>query len=84
MKPRLILLTAALLLAATSAAPAADLCRFRGRTHSRLGNLPSTPVVRVPRKSTPGAPKVSLNRHNRGKYPYVGKRVTPKRTFWAH
>lgn len=81
MKSRFLLLTAALLLAAASAAPAAELCRFRGRTHSRLGNLPSTPIVRVPHKHTAGAPKVSLNRHNRGKYPYVGKRVTPKRTF---
>lgn len=84
MKSRLILLSAALLLAATEVAPAAELCRFRGRSHARLGNLPSTPVVRVPRKHTPTASRVSLHRGTRGKYPYVGKRVTPKRTFWAH
>ena len=81
MNSRVLVLFAIVLFAATSAAPAADLCRFRGRTHSRLGNFPSTPIAHTPRKSTPSQPKVSLQRHNRGKYPYVGKRVTPKRTF---
>ena len=81
MNSRLILLAIVLFLAASATAPAADLCRFRSRAHGRIGNEPSTPISHTPRKRVVGAPGVTIHAHNRGKYPYVGKRVTPKRTY---
>ena len=81
MTSRLLLLATAIFLAASATAPAADLCRFRTREHGRIGNEPSTPTSHTPRKRIVGAQAVTVHAHNRGKYPYVGKRATPKRTY---
>ena len=56
-----------------------DPCR-RGRSRKVLGNDSSQPLTRVPKKRTAAAPSLRL-KSRRGKYPYVGKRKTPKRTY---
>ena len=81
MTTRIFLLAVVISFAAASAAPAADLCRIRGRSSHELGNLPGTPIAHTPRKRVVGAQSVAVHSHNRGQYPYVGKRKTPKRTY---
>ena len=81
MNSRILLLAVLAFFAGASVAPAADLCRVRGRHSHKLGNEPSTKTVHTPRKRTPGAQSVSVHSKNRGPYPYNGKRRTPKRTY---
>ena len=81
MTTRILLLAVVASLAAASAAPAADLCRIRGRNSQKLGNEPSTPLAHIPKKRVVGSQPVAVHSRNRGQYPYVGKRKTPKRTY---
>lgn len=81
MTSRILLLAVVLSFATASVAPAADLCRVRGRGHAKLGNTPSTPLAHTPRKRTPGSQAVAVHSRNRGPYPFIGKRKTPKRTY---
>jgi hypothetical protein len=74
---RVLILAVAFLFAGSTFAEAGT--RLRGQSASRpwLGVQKN---VRTPKKRTPTA-NTSKPRKNRGSYPYVGRRKTPKRLF---
>lgn len=77
MRSRLLFIALVLLFAA---APTAE-ARLSFRTPRKLGNEPGTVIKRVPKKRTVRADSVRVRGRNSGKYPYVGRRTTPKRTY---